>query len=287
MTIEILPTNSVIGAEVLGAPLIRVPSDAEIEAVEQALERYGVLIFRGQEITPAQQIAWSRAFAELEQTARVDARLEGHPEIFVVGNTGKRIVSFAPADGSDDLEWHADHIHLEQTARASMLYCLETPPVGGETLFACMYHAYDSLPRDAQAEADGLTALHSVSGLQRFLRAKGEKGAADGGYASPEALVVRWPLVRRHPRSGRKALYFGSMVTIGIEGWEVDRADAYITAMNRDATRPEFRYVHKWTPGDAVLWDNRRVLHAGTPFDGAAYRRRMYRTTFREDQPIL
>lgn len=286
MELEILPTDAVIGAEVRGLPLDTPPSDDARRQIEDALEAYGVLIFREQNITPAQQIRWSRAFADLEQTARVDARLEGHPEIFVVGNTGKRIVSFAPADGSDDLEWHADHIHLEQTARASMLYCLETPPIGGETLFACMYHAYDALGPHERAEADGLTAQHSVSGLQTFLRNKGEKGAADGGYASPEALVVRWPLVRRHPRSGRRALYYGSKVTIGIDGWDDSRARAYIANLDRAATQTAFRYAHKWAPGDAVLWDNRRVLHAGTPFDTTTYRRRMYRTTWREDQPI-
>ncbi|MEM6546850.1 MAG: TauD/TfdA family dioxygenase [Pseudomonadota bacterium] len=284
--IEIVPTESVIGAEVRGLPLSHVPSDGDRKVIEDALERYGVLVFRGQAIDPSQQIAWSRAFGELEVTARVDARLEGYPEIFVVGNTGERIVSFAPADGSGELEWHADHMHLEQPARASMLYCVETPPVGGETLFACMYHAFDALSPEQQAVAEGLTALHSVSGLQSFLRTKGADGAADGDYDSPETLVVRWSLVRHHPLTGRKALYFGSKVTIGIEGWEDGRARAYLRDLEGVATQQAYRYAHRWAPGDAVLWDNRRVLHAGTPFDSAAYRRRMYRTTFREDQPI-
>ncbi|MEM1275864.1 MAG: TauD/TfdA family dioxygenase [Pseudomonadota bacterium] len=284
--IEILPAENVIGAEVRGVPLSEVPSDGVRQTVEAALERHGVLVFRSQTLDPAQQIAWSRAFAELEVTARVDARLEGHPEIFVVGNTGERIVSFAPADGSGELEWHADHMHLEQPARASMLYCVETPPVGGETVFACMYHAFDALSPEQQAEAEGLTALHSVSGLQTFLRTKGAKGAAEGDYESPETLVVRWPLVRHHPMTGRKALYFGSKVTIGIEGWDDARSRAYLRDLEAVATQTAYRYSHQWVPGDAVLWDNRRVLHAGTPFDGVAYRRRMYRTTFREDQPI-
>ncbi len=287
MEVTVSPKASVIGAEVRGMSLSKVPSDAEIETIETALERYGVLVFRAQNITPAQQVTWSRAFAELEVTVRVEARLDAFPEIFVVGNTGKRIVSFAPADGSDELEWHADHMHLAVPARASMLYCVETPPVGGDTVFACMYHAYDALGDEARAEADRLTALHSVSGLQNFLRTKGAKGAAEGEYASPDTLTVRWPLVRRHPRTGRKSLYFGSKVTVGIEGWDDARARAYLTALEQKATQAAFRYTHRWEPGDAVLWDNRRVLHAGTPFDTSAYRREMHRTTFREDQPIV
>ena len=280
------PTDSVIGARVAGLGLATPPSPDEIAEIEAALERYGVLIFSGQDISPAQQIAFSAAFATLEKTARVSARLEGYPEIFVVGNVDGQIVSFAPADGSDDLEWHSDHMHLETPARASMLYCLETPPEGGETVFACMYSGYDALDPEAKAEAETLTAQHSISGLQNFLRNKGAKGAADGEYASPEALVVRWPLVRHHPLTGRKALYFGSKVTIGIEGWEAEKADTYLTALEAQATQSAFRYSHKWAPGDAVLWDNRRVLHAGTPFDMGRYARRMHRTTWREDQPI-
>lgn len=280
------PVDAVIGAVASGCNLADVPAPETIVAIESALEQYGVLIFRDQHISPAEQIAFSRAFAALEQTSRVAARLDGHPEIFVVGNVDGQVVSFAPADGSDELEWHADHMHLDVPARASMLYCLETPPVGGETLFACMYSAFDALSTDAQAKAERLTALHSVSGLQQFLRAKGAKGAADGEYSSPEALVVRWPLVRHHPLTGRRALYFGSKVTIGIEGWSDENARAYLDDLETCATAEAFRYAHSWRPGDAVLWDNRRVLHAGTPYDMGAYARRMHRTTWREDEPI-
>ncbi|MGR3513846.1 MAG: TauD/TfdA dioxygenase family protein [Paracoccaceae bacterium] len=280
-------TESVIGAYVSGCELASVPSEEDIAIIEGALEKHGVLIFRDQQISPAQQIAFSRAFAELEMTSRVSARLDGHPEIFVVGNVDGQVVSFAPADGSDELEWHADHMHLQVPARASMLYCLETPPVGGETLFACMYSAYDALTAAAKAEADTLTALHSVSGLQSFLRTKGVEGAAEGAYNSPESLVVRWPLVRHHPLTGRKALYFGSKVTIGIEGWPEDQARHYLDSLEAKATAQVFRYAHAWRPGDAVLWDNRRVLHAGTPYDMSSYARRMHRTTWREEHPII
>lgn len=280
------PKDTAIGATVSGLSLTTPPRAADVVQIEEALERYGVLIFEGQDITPDQQIGFCRAFAELEQTARIEARLDGHPEIFVVGNVDGKVVSFAPADGSDDLEWHADHMHLPVPARASMLYCLQTPPIGGETVFACMYRAYDALSADEKALADTLTARHSVSGLQAFLRAKGEAGAAEGPYESPEALTVEWPLVRHHPVTGRKSLYFGSKVTIGIKGWDADAADTYLRALEAKATQKAHRYAHHWTPGDAVLWDNRRVLHAGTPFDLGKYQRRMHRTTWREDHPV-
>lgn len=286
MTVEIRELGGVIGAEVTGLGLDRVPDPDEVAQIEAALERYGVLVFRGQSITPAEQVSFSRSFADLEPTARLEARLDGHPEIFVVGNTGKRIVSFAPANGSGELEWHADHMHLKTTARASLLYCRECPPSGGDTLFACMYSAFEALSPAEQAEAETLTAIHSVAGLQKFLRESGEQGAADGGYAVSDEEIVRWPLVRRHPASGRKSLYVGSKVTVGIEGWDPGRAARYLKDLARRSTIPAFQYRHQWRPGDAVLWDNRRTLHAGTPFDVATHRREMHRTTFREDQPV-
>ncbi|MFK7944442.1 MAG: TauD/TfdA dioxygenase family protein [Paracoccaceae bacterium] len=282
----IAPIDGALGARVTGVDLRLIPSQTLVDRIESALEQYGVLVFPDQHITPTQQVAFSRAFAELEQTARIEARLKGEPDIFVVGNTGDKVVSFAPADGSDDLEWHADHMHLPVSARASMLYALEVPPAGGDTLFACMYGGFQALSPDEQAEAKGLTACHSGSGLRTFLREKGEAGTAEQVYAADADLVMRIPLVRRHPRSGRSALYFGSKVTIGIDGWEAERARDYLTALEAKATAPALRYAHKWAVGDAVLWDNRRVLHAGTPFDTERHRRCMHRTTFREDQPI-
>lgn len=285
--INFKPVDSVIGAVVSGVSLADAPSPEAIAQIEEALETYGVLIFRDQDITPAQQVAFSATFATLEQTGRIAARHNAHPEIFVVGNVDGQVVSFAPALGSDDLEWHADHMHLKTPARASLLHCLETPTEGGQTLFACMYSAYEGLSATEKAEADSLVARHSAGGLQSFLRTKGIKGAADGEYAYPEALTVEWPLVRSHPRTGRKSLYFGSKVTVGIKGWEPDTARAYLDTLEAKATALPLRYAHQWAVGDAVLWDNRRVLHAGTPYDLSAYSRRMHRTTWRENQPIL
>ena len=286
MSILITALAPAIGARVDGVSLAEPPDPAMVEVLEDALERHGVLLFPGQDITPGQQVAFSRAFAELELTERIDARMGGHPEIFVVGNTGPKVVSFAAKNDPDDLEWHADHMRLPVPARASLLYAREVPGAGGDTLFTCMYAAYDSLEPEERKELEGLTALHSVSGLNDFLRTKGPNGAGGGRYGTPENLIVQWPLVRRHPRSGRKSLYFGSKVSIGIEGWPRDRAAALFERLSRNARRPEAVYRHRWSVGDAVLWDNRRVLHAATQYDVERQRRELHRTTWREDRPI-
>lgn len=285
-TPSITPKGGALGATVAGVDLRRVPDAETVEAIETALEECGVLVFPEQVLTPAQQVAFSAAFGPLERTGNIDARLEGQPEIFVVGNTGARPVTFAPSLGSDDLEWHTDHIHREVPARASLLYALEVPPEGGDTLFACMYRAFDALSDADKAAYETLRAVHSVAGLRAYLQAQAGDEPYDAGRQAPVPDAVTWPLVRRHPRTGRKALYFGAKVTLGIEGWPEEKGRQFIADLSDHATRSAFVYRHVWRAGDAVLWDNRRTLHAATPFDMNRYRRQMHRTTFRETAPV-
>jgi alpha-ketoglutarate-dependent taurine dioxygenase len=285
MAVGFIPCESVIGAEVEGVSLHQPPGQATIEGIEEGLERYGVLIFRNQEITPEEQVAWCRALGPLALTQRVNARLPHLPEIFIVGNTIDPPVTFSPKTEQDDLEWHADHMHLEVTARASMLVAKITPSHGGDTLFACMYSAYDHLRPGQQAEFDNLRVVHSVSGLRAYLQGQGHEATAKQPYEKPDITVER-PLVRHHPRSGRKSLYFGSQVTVGVVGWQDDKARRFIRDLTAHACQAAFQYRHQWRVGDAVLWDNRRVLHAGTVYDMERETRLMHRTTFQETEPV-
>ncbi len=284
MAMRFKPCESVLGAEIEGVSLRQLPDEATIEAVEDGLEQYGVLIFRDQGITPEEQVAWSRALGPLALTQRVGARLSHLPEIFLVGNTTDPPVTFSPKTAQDALEWHADHIHQDVTARASMLVAKVTPARGGDTLFACMYTAYDHLSPDQQAAYDNLRVIHSVSGLRAYLRGQGHESTANQPYEKPDIAVQR-PLVRRHPRSGRKGLYFGSHVTVGVVGWSDDKARRFVRDLTAHACQPAFQYRHQWRVGDAVLWDNRRVLHAGTVYDMERETRLMHRTTFQETEP--
>ncbi|MDD9902392.1 MAG: TauD/TfdA family dioxygenase [Rhodospirillaceae bacterium] len=286
MAVAVAPLAGVIGATVTGVDMRQVPDAALIDTIETALERHGVLIFPEQVMSPAEQVAFSAALGPLEPTGNIDARLDGHPEIFVVGNTGARPVTFAPQAGSEDLEWHTDHIHRAVPARASMLYAKEIPPDGGDTLFACMYSAYDALSAEDKASYESLNAVHSVSGLRAYLQQQSGDKPYDAGRQAPVPDAVTWPLVRHHPVTGRKALYFGAKVTVGIEGWPPDKALAFVAGLTAHATQDAFVYRHVWRVGDAVLWDNRRALHAATPFDLDSHRRLMHRTTLREIHPV-
>ena len=278
-------TDAVIGARVTGVSLAELPDDDTVECIETALQKYGVLIFPQQRITPQQQVAFSAAFAPLELTELEQARLPGVEEIFVVGNVGAGLVSFAPPTEQHELEWHSDHIHRAVPARASLLYAREVPEQGGDTLFACMYHAYDGLSDAQKSECDSLRTINSGLGLERYLARHKLDETNSSGPGRRHDQVIR-PLVRAHPRSGRKALYFGNQVTIGLVDKDESEAQDFIEALTRHACQSAFQYRHCWSEGDAVLWDNRRVLHAGLPYDVVNSRRLLHRTTWRETEAI-
>ena len=284
MSMKVDPVDAPIGAIVRGVDLASVPQGAVLEQIEDALEAYGVLIFKDQShITPEQQIAFSRPLGPLDVRDGEYALLAQHPEIFVVGNTGPKPVTFSPKDETGALEWHTDHIHLPVPARASLLLARAVPPKGGDTLFACMFSAYDALSDEKKALCDTLSVVNDVAGLLDYLNGQGQDTTVRERHRSS---AVTWPLVRAHPRTGRKALYFGNQVSVGIVGWPDDAARDFIADLTEHACRPAFRYRHAWQVGDAVLWDNRRVLHAGTSYDLDGPAREMHRTTIRETETI-
>jgi taurine dioxygenase len=287
------PLDCVIGAVVHGVDLRDVPSQSTIEEIEAALERYGVLIFRNQSIMPAQQVQFSKAFGKLDMSPRVEDRHPQQPEIFVIGNPGGKAVIFA-ADKSDDdgeegeLEWHTDHSQYPVPARATMLYGLEVPPVGGDTVFACTYSSFDALTENQKDFYEHVTLLHSIRGLNEYLRDLGKLNTLSQEELELEQVPPQaWPLVRTHPRSGRKALYFGSRMCIGAVGMPEAEARALIRKVTEQATLPKFVYRHIWQRGDVVFWDNRRLIHAATSFNARRYTRVIHRTTFRENRPVI
>ena len=288
MTATFQPCEAVIGAEVVGVSLAHVPNATVVAAIEEGLEKYGVLIFRDQDITPEQQAAFSKTFGALAIPQTKSSNPEHAPAlpdaILAVGNTGDTLVTFSPATPDGELEWHSDHIHRQVPARASLLYARIIPVRGGDTLFACMYSAYDGLSKAQKSEYDGLEVVNSVMGVQAWLEAEGHVSKSSRQQQPVDDFVIH-PLVRVHPITGRKALYFGNQVSVGIVGWEKTKSVRFIKSLTEHACAPALQYRHKWRVGDAVLWDNRRVLHAGTAYD-MSEQRLLHRTTFRETEPV-
>ena len=288
MTVTFQPCEAVIGAEVVGVLLAQMPNETVVAAIEEGLEKHGVLIFRDQDITPEQQVEFSRAFGPLA-IPQIKASSPDHaPElpdaILAVGNTGESLVTFSPATTDGELEWHSDHIHRQVPARASLLYARIIPVRGGDTLFACMYSAYDDLSKVQKSEYDSLEVVNSVMGVQAWLEAQGHVSKSNRQQQPIDDYVIH-PLVRVHPITGRKALYFGNQVSVGVVGWEKEKSLNFIKQLTEHACKAAKQYRHKWQVGDAVLWDNRRVLHAGTAYD-MSEQRLLHRTTFRETEPV-
>ena len=284
--LEIVPSDAVIAASLPGVRLAEHLSASDLEMIENALERYGVLVFPDQRISPAELVAFSRHFGTLETIEYQDGGHADHPEICHVGNEHGRRISFSPNTTDGELEWHSDHIHLPTPARASLLYATKVPAHGGDTVFACMYHAYDALSEQQKADYESLTMIHSVTGLRDYLQEHGEYSVESLGV-TPGEVYGRHPLVRHHPRTGRAALYFGSHVTIEVEGWSQPQAMKLVRELTAHSTRQAFLYRHRWRDKDAVLWDNRRVLHAAAYYDIDREPRHMLRTTVREECPVV
>ncbi|WP_053695970.1 TauD/TfdA family dioxygenase [Streptomyces sp. NRRL F-5755] len=288
---KVIPADAVIGARVEGLDMRQPPGPAAVEALEDALERYGVLIVPGQSLTPAEEVRFCRALGELDIPPRFEDRRTGHPEIFVIGNPADRAVLFAPdysghEDEADisDLEWHADHSQYAVPTWISMMYGVEVPPVGGDTLFACTYSAYEALDPATRRRYDKVRLLHSVKGVNDYLRELGKpEGISEAELELEKEPPQQWPLVRSHPRTGRKALYFGARMSIGAVGMDEEEGRRLVREVTEAATKPEFVYRHRWQQGDVVLWDNRRVVHAASTFNTRRYRRVIHRITVREN----
>jgi taurine dioxygenase len=244
-----------IGAEVQGVDL-RAPLDtATVAALRQAWHDHAVLLLRDQQLSDEDQIRFGECFGEL---GRVFSHREGrHPAILLVSNIrqdGKPIGALP--DG--EMQFHSDQCYVEHPPAGTMLYSIEVPSQGGDTMFASMYAAYDSLPDAMKKKLEGLRGVNYYDPTSDYVVRKGPP--------SPNALRWTHPVVRVHPATGRKALYVNRLMTYAIEGLAEAESDALLDQLFDHAEQRPFVYQHVWRPGDVVLWDNRCTLHARTDF---------------------
>ncbi|MEO8051088.1 MAG: TauD/TfdA family dioxygenase [Acidobacteriota bacterium] len=278
-TIAVLPSEKPLGSEIRGVDLRKV-TDAEFVAIRQAWNDYSVLVFRGQQLADDDLIAFSRRFGELDwapvqETGR--RFVEGHPEIYVVSNV---IVNGEPIGslGAGEATWHTDMSYLEEPPKASMLYALEVPPVGGNTYFCGMYHAYESLPDTLKHRIAGRELKHDGTYNSGGYVRQGVT-AGDDPMTSPGAYH---PLVCKHPETKRRTLYLGRRRNGYIQGLPLAESEALLDELWSVATREEFTWGNQWQVGDLVLWDNRSTMHRRDPFDPNS-RRIMHRTQIKSE----
>ena len=283
MAIEVNPLPDGFAAEVVGADMNHWQDDAPFETIHGAFLNHGVIVVRDQTLTPDAQIAFGRRLGELQGHVLEKFLLPGHPEFLVLSNRLENGEPIGVADAGR--HWHSDMSYTQRPPLGSMLYALEIPPVGGDTLFVDMQAVYEALPTDTKRRIDGL------KGVYNYVRdyEKARKRNPNRPPLSAEQLAslpeVAHPMVRTHPDTGRKALYVNEGHTIGIDGMAEAEGKALLSEVFDFSTRPEFVYRHVWRRHDVVFWDNRRALHNAMPYD-SQHVRHMHRVTISGGRPV-
>ena len=283
MMLEVVPTGAALGAEIQGVDLRRI-DDATFAAIHRAWIAHAVLLFHGQALTDDDLIAFSRRFGALDWApVQENGRrfVEGKPELYIVSNVlenGEAIGSL----GSGELVWHTDMSYLDDPPKASMLYAIEIPPVGGNTSFCSMYAAWDTLPAALKQRCAGLRIKHDGTYNSGGYLREGVT-ATDDPLSSPGAVH---PLVCRHPESGRQGLYLGRRRNAYLVGLDLEESEALLDALWAHVDDPALAWTQVWRKGDLVMWDNRCTMHKRDEFDGGS-RRIMHRTQIKgEARPV-
>ncbi|MFT5440205.1 MAG: taurine dioxygenase [Alphaproteobacteria bacterium] len=275
--------SDALGAEVTGIDVASV-SDDDFDAIHAAWLEHEVLVLRDQELTPEQHIAFSKRFGDLEVHISVDHLLEGYPEIMMVSNkqeNGRFIGAVSAGD-----YWHSDLSCNAHPTKASLLYSLELPSFGGDTEWADMYAAYETLPEKTKQRIQGLSGIHSWNRMRnpRVHVPEVHNDDAEMRYGERAPDDSLHPIVRTHPETGRKALYVSPRFTLGVDGLENDEAQELLGELFAHQARRDFVFHHKWSLGDLVLWDNRCTVHFAC--GGHTETRHMHRTSVAGDVPF-
>lgn len=265
---EIRPLSPALGAEVLNADLT---DEAHARAVQQAFGEHGLVVVRGQDLAPGDQVAFARRFGDINVN-RFFKAMDGHPEIALVIKEPEQTKNIGE-------RWHTDHSYDAIPALGSVLYAVETPPVGGDTMFASMAAAYDALSDGFKRTLDGLQAWHSSRHVFGAERTKTETGR-DGRINNPDAATqdALHPVVITHPLSGRRGIYVNPTFTVRIDGWSDAESKALLDFLYEHCAQPEFCCRVQWSPGDLTMWDNRATWHRALN-DYHGHRRYMRRVT--------
>jgi taurine dioxygenase len=274
-TLDIRPLSGALGAEILGIDLGADVSDETIAAIRAAWLEHLVIFFRDQTLEPAQFLDLARRFGEPVEYPFVKG-LDGFPQITPVIKLEHEKVNFGGL-------WHSDTAYLDKPPMATMLIARETPPRGGDTLFANMYLAYETLSDGLRRVLDGLTAVNS-SAKADTTRTREDRIKDSGKTDAKKEYNAEHPVVRTHPETGRKALYANGGHTVRFSGMSEAESAPLLNYLFGHMTRPEFTCRFRWEPGSIALWDNRCTQHNPVN-DYHGHRRVMHRVTLAGDTP--
>jgi len=270
-TLQIRRLAGALGAEISGLDLSQDLPDETIARIRRALVEHQVIFFRGQDLTPARQVAFGARFGPLNVHPFV-AGMAGNPEVMEIIKEPQDRVNFGGG-------WHSDMSFLERPSIGSILYAVEVPEFGGDTLFASQAAAFEALSPGLQATLEGLNAVHSAS---REYSAKGHSAQKRGSMSVAEAdgYVGEYvhPVVLAHPETGRKALYVNPAFTLRIDGWSKRESKPLLDYLFEHSRYEAFTCRFRWEAGSVAFWDNRSVWHFALN-DYPGQRRHMRRVT--------
>ena len=265
-----------MGAEVTNVDLSAAHDDGLIAELRAVWLEYQIIVIRGQNITPVQQLAFASAIGEPDIYPFLTG-LDGFPTITEVLKKENEKINFGGI-------WHSDTTYQKCPPMATLLYAKELPPLGGDTLFASQYDAYDQLSNSLRAVLDGLWAVNAA-GKKRVASTRSERLKDSGSGVDPDALVGIHPVVRTHPETGRKALFVNAAHTVAFDGWSEEESRGLLDYLFTHQILPEFQCRLRWQVGDVAFWDNRCVQHYPLN-DYHGYRRLLHRITLKGDVPV-
>lgn len=269
-SLDVMPLTGGMGAEIRGVDLAHGMDDKTFRAINRVLLDHGVIFFRDQKITPGQQMAFAKQWGEIHLHPHMRC-LPDHPGIIEIVKKEDDTTVFGA-------NWHTDQMFTPTPARVTMLYAKQVPSVGGDTLFANLHMAYDTLSDAMKAMIADLRTLSIYD--------KKKKRPAAMTPTAPEIDPEPYehPLVRHHPETGRKALYLCHIgITYKIVGMSEEESRPLLTYLINHATKPEFTCRFRWDVGSLAVWDNRRALHYPVN-DYHGHRRVMHRITVKGEQ---
>jgi len=284
---KVHPLSDVLGGEVVGFDLRSLVAETDNTAFLHAVCKSGVLVFRDQKLTAADFVALSRFCGEIEFHVLDQYRMEDHPEIYVLSNVienGKPI-----GDPKNGFGWHSDLSYMQRPTAYTILYGVQTPPVGAETLFCSTFKAYESLDDSQKARLEKLSVVHSYTYMRNRNKRYIENNAVSTPLTREQAARtpdVIHPLIRTHPITGRRSLYLGGDDITEIQGLSEAETRSLVEELFEFAIQERFRFVQEWQPRDVVIWDNRGTMHTATEYDREKYRRLIWRTSIRGEVPF-
>jgi taurine dioxygenase len=273
-TLVIEPVAGALGAEISGVDLFQSLSDATIAALRRAWLEHLVIFFRDQDLSPAQFLAFGRRFGEVIEYPFVKG-LDDYPEIIPVLKLEHERINFGGV-------WHSDTAYLDVPPMASMLVAREIPAVGGDTLFANMYLAYETLSDGMKRLIEGLVAVNTSSKADAS-RTR-EDRMKDSARDARQEYIAGHPVVRRHPETGRRALYVNVAHTVRFEGMTDEESAPLLQYLFQHQIRPELTCRFRWRRGSIAFWDNRCAQHNAIN-DYRGHRRLLHRLTLAGDTP--